>query len=392
MQKVGLDALTTSISFGSHLVHALSRRPVMASDPPGMPPSAANAGERVADFHFDLPPASIAQAPASDRTASRLLLFDRGATPTSTLGHARMADLPSLLRGDELLVLNDTQVVPARLRGRKETGGRVELLALHAIGARSFAAIGKSSKGFAPGMRIQLDRGPLLRIQAMLADGTMQLGLPDDAVDLWALLDGAGETPLPPYVARADGPAAADRERYQTVYARHPGAVAAPTAGLHFTNDLLAALRQKGCETASVTLHVGPGTFTPVRVDRIADHRMHRERWVVAPSEAEVITRARAAKRPILAIGTAVVRTLESVARLHDGAIVAGAGETDIFIRPGFRFQVVDQLLTNFHLPGSTLLMLVSAFSDRERTLTAYREAVAAGYRFYSYGDGMLIR
>lgn len=362
---------------------------MIAPDPHAEPLAASSAGDRLADYHFDLPPELIAQAPAAERTAARLLLLERSG---DDLGHATMADLPRLVRGDELLVLNDTRVVPARLLGRKETGGRAELLALHALGDRSFIAIGKSSKGFTPGMPILLDRGATVRIAAVRDDATMEVRLPDDAPDLWHLLESQGETPLPPYVTRASGPDAVDRERYQTVYARHPGAVAAPTAGLHFTEPLLAALRARGCETASVTLHVGPGTFAPVRAERLDEHRMHTERWLVDPVEAARIEVARAQRRPILAVGTTVVRTLEAVARAHDGAVVGGQGETDIFIRPGFRFRVIDQLLTNFHLPGSTLLMLVSALAGRERVLAAYRAAVDDGYRFFSYGDGMLIR
>lgn len=362
---------------------------MIASDQPGKPSGTASSGDRVADYHFDLPADRIAQTPSPERTAARLLLLDRA---RSELGHRKMADLPGIVRGDELLVMNDTRVVPARLLGKKDTGGRVELLALHALGARAFIAIGKSSKGFAAGMPVHLDRGSTVRIEAILPDATMRVSLPPDAETLWQLLEREGETPLPPYVTRSGGPTAIDRERYQTVYARHPGAVAAPTAGLHFTEALLAELRQKGCETAAVTLHVGPGTFTPVRADRLADHRMHTERWAIEPDEAARIEAARAARRPILAIGTTVVRTLEAVAQAHDGAIVGGQGETDIFIRPGFRFRVVEQMLTNFHLPGSTLLMLVAAFAGRERVLGAYRAAVEAGYRFYSFGDGMLLR
>lgn len=365
---------------------------MIASEPPLKPPPADRAplapGEHVRDYVFDLPPDRIAQAPIGDRTAARLMLLERRG---DGLAHASVADLPSLLRGDELIVLNDTRVVPARLRGRKESGGRVELLALHPEDEATFNAIGKASKGFAPGVAILLDAGPALRIEEVRSDGSLRVRQPA-GVGLLELLEAAGEIPLPPYVARPDGPDAADRDRYQTVYARHPGAVAAPTAGLHFTPGLLADVHNKGCEVARVTLHVGPGTFAPVRAERVADHRMHHERWAIAPAEAALIEAARASGRPILAVGTTVVRTLESVAAAHDGHIVTGSGSTDIFIRPGFRFRVVDQLMTNFHLPGSTLIMLVSAFAGRERVLDAYRVAIDAGYRFYSYGDGMLIR
>jgi len=369
---------------------------VIASDPRAEPigdePPDRGSGERVGDYQFDLPPDRIAQAPIDDRTAARLMLLGRRG---EGVGHATVAALPSLLRGDELIVLNDTRVVPARLRGRKESGGRVELLALHPIddpdGRAGFVAIGKASKGLPPATRIVLDAGPVLVVRATREDGTLVVDLPV-GLGLWELLEQAGEIPLPPYVTRPSGPDAHDRERYQTVFARHPGAVAAPTAGLHFTPALLSEVHNKGCEVARVTLHVGPGTFAPVRAERIADHRMHHERFTIDPAEARTIEAARAAGRPVLAVGTTVVRTLEAVAGAHDGHVVAGAGSTDIFIRPGYRFRVVDQLMTNFHLPGSTLIMLVSAFAGRERVLDAYGLAIASGYRFYSYGDGMLIR
>lgn len=343
----------------------------------------------LADYAFDLPPGAIAQEPPADRESARLLELER----RSGRWHDRhVRDLPELLVGDELLVFNDTRVVPARLRGHKDTGGKVELLALQPVGPRAFLAMGRASKGFTSGQRILLDgtagAGPLY-IEDVMPEGRLRVRLPDDVVDLWELCETQGEVPLPPYVERAARPE--DRERYQTVFAREPGAVAAPTAGLHFTPALLERVAARGCETAFVTLHVGPGTFTPVKVERLTDHRMHSERFAVPEATAERIAAARRDGRRLLAVGTTVVRTLEAVAHAH-GEVTPCAGETDIFIREGYRFRVVDQLLTNFHLPGSTLLMLVSAFAGRTAVLAAYRHAVASGYRFFSYGDGMLIR
>lgn len=345
------------------------------------------------DYHFELPHEAIAREPPVARTDARLLALSR---TTGAYRDQHINELPDLVRGDELLVFNDTRVVPARLRGHKDTGGRVELLALEPTGPRSFLAMGRASKGFAVGQPIHLEVAGVpgtttapLYIEDVREDGRVIVRLPEGVSDLWELCDRAGEVPLPPYMERL--PRADDAVRYQTVFAREPGAVAAPTAGLHFTPELLAALTARGCESAFVTLHVGPGTFAPVKVDRLADHRMHSERFIVPTVTADLIAQARRGGRPVLAVGTTVVRTLEAVAARH-GEVVPGAGETDIFIREGFGFRVVDQLLTNFHLPGSTLLVLVSAFAGREPVLAAYRHAVVSGYRFFSYGDGMLVR
>jgi len=342
----------------------------------------------LSDYQFELPPEAIARTPPSERTAARLLTLDRQHGAFEDRG---VADLPNLVRGDELIVFNDTRVIAARLRGHKDTGGKVELLALEPVGERSFLAMGRASKGFTIGQPLHIDglAGRPLYIEDVRADGRVVVALPDGVDDLWQLCDSAGEIPLPPYMERAAGPD--DVERYQTVYAREPGAVAAPTAGLHFTPELVAALVARGCETAFVTLHVGPGTFAPVKVERLADHQMHSERYEVPAVTADKIARARREGRPVLAVGTTVVRTLEAVAARH-GEVIAQRDETSIFIREGHSFRVVDQLMTNFHLPGSTLLVLVSAFAGRERVLAAYRHAVASGYRFFSYGDGMLIR
>lgn len=375
----------------------------MTNGPPNhasQPPSSGAdplAEPTLSDYHFDLPPALIAQTPPADRSGARLLTLARGSAVPGADGGGRLEDrvikdLPELLRGDELLVMNDTRVVPARLRGHKDTGGKVELLALGALGPGRFEAMGRASKGFAPGQTIHVTTpsGALaLYIEEAEPGGRLVVSFPPDLGTLWELLDLAGEVPLPPYMERAPGPE--DKDRYQTVFAREPGAVAAPTAGLHFTPELLERVRRTGAETAFVTLHVGPGTFTPVKVQRLADHVMHGERYAVPEDTASRIARARAEGRPVLAVGTTVVRTLEAVAADH-GAVVPTSGETRLFIREGFRFRVVDQLMTNFHLPGSTLLVLVSAFAGREPVLAAYRHAVAEGYRFFSYGDGMLIR
>ena len=340
----------------------------------------------LSDYVFDLPPELVAQHPSAERAGSRLLVLDRGAAAHRD---AWVRDLPDLVRGDELLVFNDTKVMPARLLGRKPSGGRVELLALEPTPG-GFLAMGRASKGFTPGTPIHLDRGDLiLYIERATPGGRLHVRLPDGVPDVWTLCEAAGEVPLPPYVERSATDE--DRKRYQTVFADKPGAVAAPTAGLHFTPDLLERLAARGCESTFVTLHVGPGTFAPVRTERLADHVMHTERYDVSDDAASRIARARSEGRPVLAIGTTVVRTLESVAARH-GEVVPGSGDTAIFIHEGHAFRVVDQLMTNFHLPASTLLVLVSAFAGRRLTLDTYAHAVAQRYRFFSYGDGMLIR
>lgn len=344
---------------------------------------------RLSDYQFVLPPELIAQHPSPERTASRLMSVTRG---VGLVGEGTYADLPGLVRGDELLVFNDTRVVPARLRGHKDSGGRIELLVLRSEGPDTFRALGRASKGFAPGQRLTVGDGTILTVREVHGEGEVTVALPDGHVDLWTWLDGAGELPLPPYIARPEGPSSDDAARYQTVFANEPGSVAAPTAGLHFTDDLLSALAARGCETARVTLHVGPGTFAPVRTDDLDAHRMHSERYEVNAVAAAAIASARREGRKVLAVGTTVVRTLEAVAAANQGQVPEGAGETAIFIREGHRFQVVDQLLTNFHLPQSTLLVLVSAFAGREVTLAAYEEAVRRRFRFFSYGDGMLLR
>ncbi len=332
----------------------------------------------VDDFDFPLPPELIAQHPAGDRTGSRLLRVS--GTRVTDL-HFR--DLPSLLAPGDLLVFNDTRVIKARFFGRKTSGGQVEVLIERIVDARHALAQVRASKSPRSGGRMVLEEA--FEVVCTGREGEFfLLELPEG--DFWALCERHGRLPLPPYIAH---PAEADDQtRYQTVYARHPGAVAAPTAGLHFDAAMLDALRAQGVETAFVTLHVGAGTFQPVRVDRIADHHMHRERYEVPSATSLAIAEARRAGRRIVAVGTTSLRALESASDEH-GDIVAPVGDTDIFITPGYRFRVVDRLITNFHLPRSTLLMLVSAFAGIDHIRAAYAHAIAGRYRFFSYGDAM---
>jgi S-adenosylmethionine:tRNA ribosyltransferase-isomerase len=335
---------------------------------------------RRADFSYDLPAELIAQAPLPERSASRLLVLD-GAT--GAILDRRFADLPSLLSPGDLLVLNDTRVLPARVHGRKPTGGAVELLLERLTGANRFLAHARSSKGFRTGGTVLLPGGRTATVVGR-ADDLFELELDGDAE---AFFVDHGEMPLPPYIGRTAEDE--DRERYQTVYASEPGAVAAPTAGLHFDAGLFAALAARGVETARLTLHVGAGTFQPVRADDIREHRMHFERLRVDATVVAAIEAARARGGRVVAVGTTVVRSLETAAR--GGRLSPFEGETDLFIYPGYRFRVVDAMVTNFHLPESTLLMLVSAFAGRAQVLAAYRHAVAQRYRFFSYGDAMFL-
>ncbi|MBU6198257.1 MAG: tRNA preQ1(34) S-adenosylmethionine ribosyltransferase-isomerase QueA [Xanthomonadaceae bacterium] len=334
------------------------------------------------DFHYELPPELIAQAPLAQRSASRLLVVD---VPAKAFADRQFTDLTQFLRAGDLLVFNDTRVLPARLYGRKETGGAVEILIERVTGAHEAVAQLGVSKKPRPGGRILLEDGSALEVLGR--EGEFYTLRHDGTEPLEKLLLRLGHMPLPPYIARADG--AADAERYQTIYARAPGAVAAPTAGLHFDAPLLDALRGKGVDFGYVTLHVGAGTFAPLRSENVEDHRMHREWLNVGAELVEKMRRARARGGRVVAVGTTVVRALESA--LRDGQVHPFAGETQIFIFPGYRIASVDALITNFHLPESTLLMLVSAFVGRELMLDAYRHAVAQRYRFFSYGDAMLI-
>ena len=346
---------------------------------------------RKSDFHFDLPPELIAQAPLATRAASRLLCLE-GAT--GRIDDRMFSDLPQLLLPGDLLVLNDTRVIPARLFGEKDTGGRIELLVERLRPDRRVLAQCRASKPPRPGQQLRLEGGVNARVRARHGE-FYELEF-EGREPLLELLERVGHIPLPPYIGRTD--AAHDRERYQTVYARAPGAVAAPTAGLHFDAAMLARLGTLGVETAYVTLHVGAGTFQPLRVDEIAQHRMHAEWLEVSASAAARVNAAKAAGRRVIAVGTTVVRTLESAAAQGaDGTtskqqvLQPFAGETDIFIYPGYRFRVIDALITNFHLPESTLLMLVCAFAGTANVLHAYRHAVRERYRFFSYGDAMFV-
>ena len=359
------------------------------------------------DFDFALPPSLIAQQPTERRDAARLFVLPRAGGETRHLG---VGDLVNLLPERALLIVNDTRVIPARLHGRKPTGGRVELVLLRPLTAmhegatwrETWTCVAGASKPIRPGLTIALDgeRAPMATVMATRGIEADVQFVGQDPGGLVAAVERIGEVPLPPYIERGAGPSSADdRGRYQTVYARVPGAAAAPTAGLHFTDELLERLAARGVERASVTLHVGLGTFAPLRSDEV-DPRMelHAERYTVPPATSDAIARARAEGRPVIAVGTTTVRTLESAADDH-GAIRPGDGETRLFITPGYRFRALrpgagDGLITNFHLPKSTLLMLVSAFVEggKERVLAAYAEAVARGYRFFSYGDAMLIQ
>ncbi len=338
---------------------------------------------RRADFNFELPPELIAQAPLPERSASRLLCLD-GAD--GTLADRQFADLPSLLRPHDLLVFNDTRVVAARLFGTKPSGGRVEIFLERAIGERRALVQMRASKPIRPELRLDTPGGEL-RVVRRTETVSGDLWEIETPAEVLAFFEAHGAVPLPPYIDRSAD--AADRERYQSIFARDPGAVAAPTASLHFDAALIARIDATGAGRATVTLHVGAGTFQPLRVDDIARHVMHAERYVVPQSLVDAVSQCRASGGRVIAAGTTVARALESAAR--EGALAAGAGDTRLFITPGYHFRVVDALITNFHLPESTLLMLVSAFAGREQVLAAYAHAVRARYRFFSYGDAMWI-
>jgi len=337
---------------------------------------------KTSDFDFHLPDDRIAQA-AIERGKSRLLhLQSDGKT-----AHRSIAELAGLVEPGDLVVVNDTRVIPARLDAtRRETGGRVELLLVERTGPREWDALAKPGKKARPGEVLELTGGLQAEVLSLGENGRRRIRF---SAPLEPLLEEIGHTPLPPYIRRAD--TEQDRERYQTIYAREPGAVAAPTAGLHFSDKLLKEVEARGTKIAAVTLHVGIGTFRPVQVDTAEDHPMESERCKIPHATAEAIRQTREKGGRVLAIGTTVVRTLEGAALQLDGEIREWEGRTDLFIRPGFRFQVVDRLLTNFHLPRSTLLMLVAALAGRDRVMAAYKEAVAQEYRFYSYGDAMLV-
>ncbi len=341
----------------------------------------------LADFDFELPAELIAQHPAAERSASRLL-DGRGALPVDR----RFTELPTLLEAGDLLVFNDTRVIKARLLGEKPTGGSVEALVERVLPGHEVHAHLRASKSPKPGSRVRFGTA-----QAGFDAEVLGRSGPDDALfhlrfpaDPFALLQQHGHVPLPPYITHADS--ADDERRYQTVFATRPGAVAAPTAALHFDEPLLAALAARGVQRAAVTLHVGAGTFQPVRVERIAEHRMHHEWFEVGAATVAAIEATRARGGRVVAVGTTTLRALESAAQASaGGALRAFSGETDIFITPGFEFRVVDRLLTNFHLPKSTLMMLVSAFAGHAHVRALYRHAIESRYRFFSYGDAMML-
>ena len=354
---------------------------------------------RTADFDYELPPERIAQEPLPDRAGARLLVLER---VSGTILHRAVRELAELLSPGDLLVLNDTRVLPARLFGRRATGGRVEVLLLH----RQEPATDGPGQGWValvrPARRVRAGEAldliprsggepvadpPRVRILELLGEGQVRVSLePGSTGDVRTVLTTCGQIPLPPYIHTP----LADPERYQTVYARHEGAVAAPTAGLHLTPELLAGLAERGIARACLTLHVGLGTFRPVAAEDPREHRMHAEWLEIPPATAEAIARTRRQGGRVVAVGTTVVRALESRAA-DDGTVRPGGGWTELYLLPGSRFRAVDALFTNFHLPRSTLLMLVAAFAGRERILEAYREAVAREYRFFSFGDAMLI-
>ncbi len=336
---------------------------------------------RTRDFHYDLPEELIAQFPVSQRDASRLLHVAKGGELTD----AGFKDLLDILCPGDLLVLNDTRVIPARLFACKDTGGKVEIMLERVIDDTSLLVQLRASKSPRAGSLLQVAGGDAFQVVGRQEDMYLLKFIAQGGLD--EFLQQHGHMPLPPYIQRADD--AQDQERYQTVYSDKPGAVAAPTAGLHFTEDILAALQKKDVDHVRLTLHVGAGTFQPVRVDDVSNHKMHKERMVLTADTVNRINTARAKGGRIIAVGTTVVRSLETAAR--SGELQPYEGDTDIFIYPGFKFNVIDMLLTNFHLPESTLLMLVSAFAGKDTIMRAYNHAVQQRYRFFSYGDAMLL-
>jgi S-adenosylmethionine:tRNA ribosyltransferase-isomerase len=337
---------------------------------------------RLSDFDYPLPPELIAQHPAAERSASRLLHLDGR---TGAIADRRFTEIAGLLEPGDVLVVNDTRVIKARLHGRKDSGGAVEVLVERVLDARRALAQVRASKPPKAGRRLLLGGGVEAEVLGRQGD-FYELAFGGDVLDV---LSRHGEVPLPPYIAHSA--IAEDESRYQTVYAREPGAVAAPTAGLHFDAALLEALRRKGVSIAAVTLHVGAGTFQPVRVEELSRHVMHSEWYSIPRETVEAIETARKKNGRVVAVGTTTLRALESAATGEEGGVAAGTNETRLFILPGYRFRVVDRLVTNFHLPRSTLLMLVSAFAGVENIRRAYAHAVAERYRFFSYGDAMLL-
>ena len=335
---------------------------------------------RLSDFDYHLPAEQIAQAPLADRSASRLLVLERG---SGAIRHLHFRDLPDLIPSADVLVINTSRVIPARLLGKRDGGQPAEILLVRAASDGTWLAMAHPGGKLKPGRRVAFGDDSAVEIVEVLGGGLRRVKFVG-ALDAAATLEKYGAVPLPPYIRRAPEPA--DRERYQTVYAAHDGSIAAPTAGLHFTPELMADIFTRRIRIASIDLHVGPGTFKPVETEEIADHPMHPEAYEIGTGAAETIEKG----THVWAVGTTVVRALESAAD-DNGTVRAGSGETSLFIRPPYTFRVVDHLITNFHLPRSTLLMLVCAFGGYENVMAAYREAVKEGYRFYSYGDAMVI-
>jgi S-adenosylmethionine:tRNA ribosyltransferase-isomerase len=339
------------------------------------------------DFDYPLPPEAIAQRPLDDRAASRLLVLERA---SGALSHRTFHELPELLRPGDLVVVNRSRVFPARLRGTRPGGGAAEVLLVRDLGGDRWEALVRPGRRLKPGSRVlvqgalEVELGP----DPPHPDGRRQVALRAASGTVASALERLGRVPLPPYIRRPDDPA--DRARYQTIFAREPGSVAAPTAGLHFTPELVDRLAAASIEVADVVLHVGPGTFRPVEAADVRDHTVPAERYLLPEDTARAVARARARGGRVVAVGTTTTRVLEWAAR-SDGALAPGSGETALVIVPGFAFRAVDALVTNFHLPRSSLLLLVCAFAGRERVLAAYQEAVLKGYRFYSYGDAMLL-
>jgi len=338
----------------------------------------------LSDFDYELPNSQIAQHPLPDRSASRLLVLDRA---SGEMRHLHFRDLPALIPSRDVLVINTSRVIPARLHGKRDTGSPAELLLIREQPDGSWLAMGHPGGKLKPGRRVTFGDDSAVEILEVLGGGLRRVRFAGP-LDARATLAKYGEVPLPPYIRRA--PDQADSERYQTVYAAHDGSVAAPTAGLHFTPELLADIYTRQVRVASIDLHVGPGTFKPVETEDLSRHPMHAEAYAITPGAAEWINHAIEKRRGVWAVGTTVVRALESSADAN-GLVRAGAGETSLFIRPPYQFNVVSHLVTNFHLPRSTLLMLVCAFGGYEPVMAAYRTAVKEGYRFYSYGDAMLL-
>jgi S-adenosylmethionine:tRNA ribosyltransferase-isomerase len=332
------------------------------------------------DFYFDLPTELIAQYPLANRSDSRLLIYDRR---KEEYGHYAFREIADFLHPGDLLVMNDSKVIPARLFGYKTTGGKVELLVERLTGESTFLAHIKASKALKPGSIIELEQGKEIEV----LDREDDLFICKANGDVLQLLKEIGHIPLPPYINRKDE--IEDQERYQTIYAKYEGSVAAPTAGLHFDESVLSSIQSRGVHVAYLTLHVGAGTFRPVRCDHIEEHKMHYERFTISPELCAAVQATKAAGKRVIAVGTTAMRSLESAAQ--DGILTPCSRETDIFIYPGYEFKICDGLMTNFHLPESTLLMLVSAFIGHKQTMMIYQEAINKGYRFFSYGDASLL-